>query len=111
MKFFTFLQQLGLTDDLRPSTIPAISGGEFESQVNSLVGDFVLVAIQFAGVIAIIMVIIAGYQYALSRGTDDQMGAAKRNLIWSVVALLILILSYSITSTVFDFLTGFGNSN
>lgn len=110
MRTFTFLQQFGLPDDIRPPTLPTISGGDFEAQVDSLAGDIVLVAIQFAGVIAIIMIIIAGYQYATSRGNDEGMGAAKRNLVWSVAALVILILSYSITATVFDFLTGFGNS-
>lgn len=99
-----------LPSDLRPPTLPSVKGGDFISIIETIVGDFVLVAIQFAGVIAIIMIIIAGYQYATSSGDDGAMGTAKRNLVWSVAALLILILSYSITATVFNFLTGFGNS-
>ncbi|PIQ79242.1 hypothetical protein COV81_02745 [Candidatus Peregrinibacteria bacterium CG11_big_fil_rev_8_21_14_0_20_41_10] len=103
------IAQISLPDDVRPENLPAIKGGTIEEQASKLVGDFVLTAIQFAGALAIIFIIIAGFRYVISVGDDEQMGKAKSGLIWAVVALLILILSYAIVSTVFDLLVSVAN--
>lgn len=102
--------QVALPNDIRPDTLPTIKGGSVEGQVTTLVGDFVLTAIQFGGAIAIIFIVISGFRYAVSQGEDEQMGKAKAGLIWSSVALVILILAYSIVYTVFNIAVSLGGN-
>lgn len=102
--------QVSLPDDIRPETLPAISGGNIESQVSKLTGDVVLTAIQFAGALAIIFIIIAGFRYVFSAGDEEDLGKAKSGIIWSIVALVILILSYTIVASIFNLSVKLGSN-
>lgn len=94
--------QVLLPDYVRPDTLRTVQGNDIEDQAARLTGEIVLTAIQFAGAIAVIFIVVAGFRYVLSRGDDGEVGNAKNALVWTIVALVILILAYSIVSTVFN---------
>ncbi len=108
MKFLAQASGIALPDSVRPDTLPAVEAAPVKIVITTLVGDVILTLIQFAGAIAIIMIIIAGFRYVTSQGEEEDLGAAKANLVWTIVALVILIFSYAIVRTVFDLVLSFG---
>ncbi len=100
--------QIQLDENFRPETLPRAMGQTSNEQIYGFVGKIILTAIQYAGALAILFIVLAGFRYVMSRGDEGEVGNAKSTLIWSVAALLILILSYSIVSTVFNLAASFG---
>lgn len=62
--------------------------------------DFVLKLVNFAlpylTLAAFLGYVIAGFLYVTALGNDEQMGKAKKILLWSSVGLILVILSYTI---------------
>ena len=58
--------------------------------------------IGFLGVIALIMVIYAGFLWMTSGGADEKAKQARTLMINGAVGLLIILAAYSITSFVFN---------
>lgn len=54
------------------------------------------------GIIAVIMIIIGGIRYALSGGDSGSTKSAKDTILYSVIGLVVAILSYSIINLVID---------
>jgi hypothetical protein len=53
-------------------------------------------AIGIAGAVAVIMIVIAGFQWATSGGSPDVIGAAKERITNAVTGLLLVLCSYSL---------------
>lgn len=56
----------------------------------------------FAGVYAVVRIVLAGIQYSSSIGNPEQQAAAKKALIWSVIGFIVAMAAYAIMS----FITG-----
>lgn len=54
----------------------------------------------WAGVIAVIMVIVGGLLYAISGGNSSNVTKAKDTIIYSVVGLIVVIVAFTITQVV-----------
>lgn len=52
-------------------------------------------AIDFAGVILIIVFLVGGFMYLLSAGNDETANRAKKILLYGVIGLVIIVMSYS----------------
>jgi len=100
--------QIQLDENFRPETLPKALGNTSDEQIYGFVGKIVLTGIQFAGALAILFIVLAGFRYVVSQGDEGEVATAKNTIIWSVGALLILILAYSIVSTVFNLAGSFG---
>jgi len=65
-------------------------------------GDFIIKLVNFAlpylTLAAFIGYVIAGFMYVTALGNDEQLQKAKKILIWSSVGLILVILSFAITS-------------
>lgn len=51
-----------------------------------------------AGIVAVIVIIIAGYIYVTSDGDAARVKQAKNAIIYAVVGLVVIILAFSITA-------------
>ena len=58
---------------------------------------FVNLALWVAGVIAVIVVIIAGINYSLSAGDPAKTASAKNAILYSVIGLVIIASAIAIT--------------
>ena len=58
-----------------------------------------------AGVVAVIMIIIAGYKYITSNGEAGQIASAKTTLVYAIVGILIVAFSQIIVQFVLDRVT------
>ena len=57
-------------------------------------------ALVVAGIVAVVMIIIAGFQWAMSGGNSDLIGSAKKRIAGATVGLLIAYLSYAVLQTI-----------
>ncbi len=84
MEFFAGL--LGKADDLG---VPKNNGVD--------IMKFVDLALWVAGIIAVIVVIIAGINYSLSSGDPSKTASAKNAILYSVIGLVIAASAIAIT--------------
>lgn len=67
-----------------------------DNQVNAMV--FVNLALWAAGVIAVVVVVIAGINYALSSGDPTKTANAKNTILYAVIGLVVISSAIAITS-------------
>lgn len=58
------------------------------------------------GAIAVIMLIIGGIKYTTSNGDPQAVKSAKDTILYSVIGIIVAILSYAIVTWVVDSFTG-----
>jgi len=87
-----------------PSSIVEATGGE--GSIRSLILRIVNFALGFLGIVAVIMIIYGGVTYVTAAGADEQIGNAKKIILYSVVGIIIILLSFAIVNTVLQAGTG-----
>lgn len=98
-----FLQQiLQFRSNLRVSQAPGIVGVLRGAPVDaeSIIPAIADIFLVFGGAVGVLFLVLNGYRYATSQGNQDQVDAAKRGLLYSVIGLVVLFLSYTIVVTV-----------
>jgi len=78
------------------NTICKSSGDQAPSMIKSIINILLYVL----GIIAVIMIIVGGMRYATSNGNASQLKEAKDTILYSVVGLVVAILSFSIVNFV-----------
>jgi len=53
-----------------------------------------------AGIVAVLFMIIGGFQYIVSRGNEEQAEAGKRTVSYAVLGVVIIVLSYVIVNVI-----------
>lgn len=76
---------------------PAYSTGSGKD-LPSIIGNYIKVFLGFLGVIAIVLIIYAGFLWMTAGGNDDKVGEAKTIIKNAVVGLIIITLAYAITT-------------
>ncbi len=81
-----------------PGAVLEATGGQssFRQLLLTVIGFF----LGFLGLLAVIMIIYAGVLYVTAAGAEDQTGKAKKIILYSIVGLLVVMLSWAIVSTV-----------
>lgn len=67
-----------------------------EADANAI-GSLLNVAYFWAGVVAVIVIVIAGYFFTLSRGDASQIARAKNAIIAAVAGLIVILMAFTIT--------------
>jgi type IV secretory pathway VirB2 component (pilin) len=67
-----------------------------ETFVWTVVLNGLRILLQIAGILAVVMIIVSGYQYLTSAGSPDKVAKAKTRLLQAIVGLAIALLSSSI---------------
>jgi hypothetical protein len=71
-----------------------------------IIGNIIKIFLGILGIIALIIVLYAGFLYMTSGGKPDQIEKAKKLLINAGIGLVIILSAYSITVFIFDAITG-----
>jgi hypothetical protein len=58
------------------------------------------------GVIAIVMIVIAGFRMVISGGNEGSVKAAKNQLTWAVIGLIVALLAYTIVAIIQNVVKG-----
>ncbi len=81
-----------------PSNIQEATGGEgsFRRLGNTIINFF----LYFLGFLAVAMVIYGGILYVTSGGEEGQTEKAKKVLLYAIVGIIVILLSFAIVNTV-----------
>lgn len=75
------------------------------SSVPQLIGNIIKILLGIAGAIAVLFVLIGGFQYMTSAGNEKQAEGGKTNIFNALIGIVIIILSYVIVNVVVDLIT------
>ena len=92
---------VGLPSKYRPPSAPTISGAEDDvTDINvarlRLTQRIVNVLFSFAGIIALYFLMNNAWWLITAGGTEETLTQHKKGMMWAIVGLLLVILSYSI---------------
>ena len=87
-----------------PDNITTATGGEgsFRNLAKTIVNFF----LYFLGFIATVMIIYGGVLYVTSAGNDENVGKAKNILLYAVIGIVVILLSFAIVNTILTAGTG-----
>lgn len=54
----------------------------------------------FAGIVALFLIIYAGFQFVTSKGDPQQVDGAKKTLTYAIIGLLLILLSFAILNLI-----------
>ena len=69
-------------------------------QAPSMIKTVINILLYVLGIIAVIMIIVGGMRYTTSNGNASQLKEAKDTILYSVVGLVVAILSFTIVNFV-----------
>jgi len=85
--------------------LPDLSQGQ---GLTGFINYVILFILGFAGIVAVLFLIIGGYQYILSGANEESAEQGKKTIQNAVIGIVIIILSYTIVTVIFRSLTGQG---
>lgn len=73
--------------------------------VNGVITTVINIISAFVGVVAVIMIIFAGFKYVTSGGDSSKIGSAKNTLVYAIVGLVVagvsqIIVRYVVTKVI-----------
>jgi len=77
----------------------ALSGGQ-DTDLRQTIGRLINVVLGFLGIIAVIIVLIGGFKYMLSGGSEDKTAEARKMIVAGVIGLAIILSAWAITTFV-----------
>lgn len=88
------------------------AGQAFEKPVDlpTTIGNYIRIILTFLGVVALVLVVYAGFLWMSAGGNEEQVTKAKGILKNGVIGLVIVSLAYTITSFVISQISGQGGA-
>jgi len=65
-----------------------------------LIAGIMIILLYFAGIVAIVFVIIGGYQYVTSAGNEEQAEKGRKTLINAIIGIIVVVLAYTIINVI-----------
>ncbi len=69
-----------------------------KNELEKLITNLAEIALALISTIAVIFLILGGFQYITSAGNPDNVGKAKNTILYAIIGLILAIMSYSIIS-------------
>ncbi|MBI3231918.1 MAG: hypothetical protein HYZ51_02465 [Candidatus Doudnabacteria bacterium] len=88
--------------------IGGISGSQTLTGPTGLIYRIVSLLLFVAGALAVVFVIIGGYQYITSAGNEEQSEKGKKTLLNAIIGIVVIVLSYVIINVVVNTISGGG---
>lgn len=88
--------QIQLPTDLKPSFIPDVEGTTAEDKINATAGNLIITVLQVAGGVAVILIIVAAFNYVLANGEEEKISQTKTTMTWILGGLILIAASYAI---------------
>ncbi len=87
-----------------PEVIGAATGGE--TSLRGLILTLVNYFLGFLGLLAVIMIIYGGVSYVTSAGNDEAVGKAKKIIMYAIIGIILILLSFVLVRAVLGAGTG-----
>lgn len=95
-------------NSLAECNVPESSGGSAQADFSQSVGTIVKFIVGIAGVIAVVIIIIAGINIAVSQGDSAKLAKATKAIIFAAVGLVVCLLAFAIVNFALDGISGAG---
>lgn len=79
------------------------------TDVDSIVTDVVNFLSWFVGIVSVIMIIVGGFRYITSGGSNDKVSGAKSTIIYALIGLILVALAQFIVNFVIARVTNTGS--
>ena len=92
-----------VTDYINGSAEQSATGATVASDgttLTSTVNVIINIAIGIIGLLAVIMIIVGGFQYTTSAGDSGKVTKAKNSILYGVIGLVIALLAFAIVNFV-----------
>ena len=76
--------------------------------INNLLGIFNTIVLPVLVAIAVIYIVIAAFQFAISGADEEKRTQARQKIVWGMVGIVILFAIYAIIGLIVNSLTGVG---
>jgi hypothetical protein len=70
-----------------------LGGGD----VRIVIGNIISAALTLLGIIAVLLMLYAGFTWMTAGGNEEKVTTAKRTILYAVIGLAIIMTSYAIT--------------
>ena len=67
-----------------------------------IVADIINQLVAFLGIIAVMIILFAGFRWMLSGGNDEKVAEAKKTMVSGLIGLFLVLTSYSIANFVLN---------
>ncbi len=98
-----FAQTNGVTQGLTTSGVGSFfpsSGIGGSTSFTQLLQNVIEIMLLFAGAIAVVFVIIGGYQYITSGGNEETAEKGRQTLTNAIIGVIVIVLSYTIITVI-----------
>lgn len=101
-------QNQGIFNDLFKDIGAKFGAGEGSLAKSQTVGNLIFQVVQIlllvAGSIAVIYLVVGGYQYIMARGNEEKTETARKTITSAIVGLVVIILAFAIITMVANIL-------
>ncbi|MDP2631878.1 MAG: Ig-like domain-containing protein [Candidatus Uhrbacteria bacterium] len=101
---FIAFSNIAFAQDLE--TVGTAAGLDTSRSISEIIGTIIGVFLGILGVLALIIVLYAGFLWMTAGGEEKQVLKAKQWLINGVIGLVIILSAFAITNFIFNALTG-----
>ena len=102
----TVASPLALADTKKEAqtAVDDLSGGHVDgtNKVKTTIKDIINILLFLIGMIAVLMIVIAGFRFVTSNGDANTVSSAKNTIIYAVIGIVIAIMSYAIVNFILD---------
>ena len=104
LNFFPQTSQAIPIEDVRNAAVKGGLNTKYDTFEKILLA-FLQGVLALSFVIAVIFVVISGFRMIASRGNEEQLTAAKKSLLWAIVGIIVIALSWFIVVKVINIVT------
>lgn len=91
-----------LAAKIKPGEIPALPRVNADE---ATVGTIMTTVYVWAGMVAVLAIIIGGLLYVMSNGDANNIQRAKNTILYAVIGLVVVLFAFTITQLVLFFVT------
>lgn len=77
-----------------------------QGSLREIVKTIVQFFLTFLGLIAVVMIIYGGFLYVTSAGKEESIGTAKKIIMYAVIGIIVILISYAVVTTILGAATG-----
>jgi len=85
-------------DDAKKGIAPVDNGSTTVTNTNGLLEMIVNILLFLVGAVSVIMIIVGGVRFVISRGDQNATASARNTVMYAVVGLIVAVVAYGIVN-------------
>jgi type IV secretory pathway VirB2 component (pilin) len=91
------------------SGLPVNTGGS--GDIRQVIAQVIRVVLGFLGIIAVVIILFAGFKWMMAGGNEEKVGEAKKMLVAGLIGLVIILSAYALANFVISQIYGATTGN